>query len=142
MARSLPPRVCDVCASRYQPARVTSKYCSDRCRKRAQRAHLAEPRTPREEQPVAPRRHGVGPVTAAVLEELRAADRHGSALGQACLTLAARVDAGQAESGSALAALNRELRATLLATLQAGAAPSDALDEIARKRQERLAAAR
>lgn len=132
------PRACDSCGSLYQPLRKTSRYCSGRCRKRAQRsgvarpAATAEPRTPRADP---------GNLHAAVLAELKEAQKDTTALGQACLALASRIDSGGAESGSAIAALTREFRASLDAALKVSAPAEDVFDEIARKRQERLAAA-
>lgn len=144
MAQFLARRACDACGAIYQPARVTSKFCGDRCRKRAQRARLSKfDRQPRDDVSALPSTvRKPGPVTVAVLAELVAANRHDSALGQQCLYLAGRIDHGLAESGSALAALNRELRATRSEALAAVAGPGDALDEMARKREERLARAR
>jgi hypothetical protein len=74
-----------------------------------------------------------------VLEELRAASKETTALGQACLAVAQRIDHAQNESGSALAAMTRELRASLEAALKVTAPVGDVLDELARARQERLA---
>lgn len=146
MAVSLPPRACDACGSRYQPVRTTSRYCSDRCRKRAQRAQLSTPRGRAAERPEPPAtrstRHVPGEVEAAVLEELRAADKHGTALGQQALYLARRLDQGLAEGGSAVAALNRELRATTAEALAKAEGAGDALDELAKAREERLRRAR
>lgn len=145
MALSPPPRTCDACASRYQPARVTSRYCSDRCRKRAQRAGLAQPRGPVEDvrpSPPRPAALQLGENEAAHLEELRAADRLDTRLGRQTLWLARRLDNALMDGGSAAAALSRELRATAAEALAAAQGAGDALDELARARQERLARAR
>lgn len=87
--------------------RADQRFCSERCRKRASRSAVLPIRKP--DSPVA----GVAPKLAdAVREELREADAESSALGVSALLLAARIDAAE-DPGSALAALNRELRATL-----------------------------
>ena len=89
----------------------TQKYCSEKCSKRARRAgsvvHLERPDAPG--QP--------GDLSVSVRAELERVGRESSALGVSVLVLAARIDSGQ-ESGSALAALNRELRATLAEALR------------------------
>lgn len=138
-----PSRACDACGSLYQPLRRTSRYCSGRCRKRAQRSGLAAPKddgAAREERAGRPAPRGT--VTAAVVAELREAKRETSALGQTCIALAQRIDAAHGESGSALAALTRELRAALDATLTAAGAQTDVLDELAEARRRRLAGER
>ena len=145
MAVTPAPRACDACGSRYQPVRATSRYCGDRCRKRAQRAQLATPRRrPDDDVPAAPARGrapALGPIEAALLEELRAVDRHGTTLGQQALYLARRLDNALTEGGSSVSALNRELRATTAEALQAVQGAGDALDEIAAARARRLAGA-
>jgi hypothetical protein len=134
------PRACDSCGSLYQPHRSTSRYCSGTCRKRAQRSGLARPVAERAPAPAAPRGgQPVGTLHAAVLAELKAAGRDTSALGQACLALATRIDFGQSETGSALASLTRELRGSLSAALETAAGAPDALDELAEARRKRLA---
>jgi hypothetical protein len=132
-------RACDSCGSLYQPVRQTSRYCSGACRKRAQRAGIATPKTPKDDRPDPRRRVPQGTVTAAVLAELTAAKRETSALGQACIALAQRIDHGTAESGSAIASLSRELRAALEHTLGARSSQADVLDELAEQRRKRLA---
>lgn len=129
-------RACDSCGSLYEPLRRTSRYCSGKCRKRAQRSGLAKPQTA--DRPSAPA--ASGSLHAAVLAELKDASKDTAALGQACLALARRIDGGASESGSAIAALTRELRASLESALKVPTGSGDLLDELARKRQERLAA--
>ena len=137
-------RACDVCSSLYEPLRRTSRYCSGACRKRAQRNGLAQPVQERrqvpEQQPARALAAG-GRLTAAVMRELDEAGRKDSALGQGCIALALRVDAAQTETGSAVAALVRELRAAMKDALAGAADEPDILDELAAARQERLARA-
>lgn len=144
MAQSLPMRRCDACPSLYQPLRVTSQFCSGRCRKRAQRARLKDVVAPTKTSggATSPPPSTLGPIASALLAELREQNKDTSSLGAQALDLAARIDDAKAESGSALAALNRELRACR-AELQAQQAPvEDALEVMRRKRAERLAGAR
>jgi hypothetical protein len=79
----------------------------------------------------------VSGLVAATRAELEAADRLGSAFGQAALALAVRVESGR-DTGAAVAALTRELRASLdaaLANARAAGSPLDAAkDELARRR--------
>jgi hypothetical protein len=73
----------------------------------------------------------------AVRRELDVAGRGASALGQAALLLAERIDAGT-DTGSVVAALSRELRATLeAATRAASPRRPDRVDELRQRRQRR-----
>jgi hypothetical protein len=87
--------------------RSDQRYCSERCSKRARRRQAVVPlRTadaPRTERPS---------LVESVRADLRRADAESSSLGVSALVLAERIDSQQ-EAGSSLAALNRELRATL-----------------------------
>lgn len=87
--------------------RVDQRYCSEKCSKKARRAQsvveLRTPDTPRTDRPS---------LEESVRAELERADAETSGLGVSALLLAAQIDGGL-ESGSSLAALNRELRATL-----------------------------
>lgn len=87
--------------------RADQRYCSERCSKRARRQQAVVPLhtadAPRTDMPS---------LVESVRTELRRADAESSGLGVSALLLAAQIDSRQ-ESGSALAALNRELRATL-----------------------------
>jgi hypothetical protein len=124
-------RACDSCQVVYEAKRRASRFCSERCRKRAQRGHVValpatEPERPAESSGL----------RAAVLGELAAAGREQTALGQAALGLAVRIEQG-ADTGSAVASLVRELRATLAEAL-ADARPVSALDELKARRIARL----
>lgn len=79
-------------------------YCSERCSKKARRGSVV---------PIKPSPPADAPsLVESVRVDLRRADAESSGLGVSALLLAARIDTGE-EPGSALAALNRELRATL-----------------------------
>lgn len=130
-------RNCDVCKTVYMAKRPSSKYCSDRCRKRAQRGP-SQPFAPLAVvEFVAP---AEGSLTAATLAELTEADRLNSSLGQAALLLARRLDGGGMDTGSSVAALVREHRATLADAVKDAKVAADPLDQLARRRVDRLAA--
>ena len=63
-------------------------------------------------------------------------------MGQAALRLAERLDDGESESGSALAALSRSLREALDVALANAAAEGDTVDEVSARREAKIAAAR
>jgi glycerate-2-kinase len=87
--------------------------------------------------PVEPVAEVAGPVTAATLKELNAAERAGTALGESALALARRVDGAARDSGASLASLARELRATLAEALRDAAAAADPLDELRARRDRK-----
>src|ERR1044072_6203140 len=98
-------RACDVCGKSYEAQRASSRYCSSSCR-----ARKAQGATVREMRPPAESASESG-VVAATRRELEAAGRLDSALGQAALVLARRVESDR-DTGSAAAALVKEWRAT------------------------------
>lgn len=129
-------RSCDVCGQSYVAKRASSRYCSERCRKRAQRVPVV---------PVAPvtdisDRGGdrVGQMEVTTVRELAAAGMLDSSLGAAALVLARRLDSVTADTGSSIASMVREHRATLSAAVSAGVVVADPVDELNRKRQARL----
>lgn len=109
--------------------RADAKFCKPTCRKRGLRGALVTL------LPSAPAESGL---VAAVRAELVKADRLDSAMGQAALGLAERLTSA-ADTGSAVASLTRELRATLeVATAGARVAASpleQARDELAERRR-------
>lgn len=129
-------RTCDICLISYDAKRPSSKYCSDSCRKRAQRAPVA---------PVVPLTvvtsmvSSDGPLFLATSRELEAVDQLASSLGQSCLLIARRLDEGLLDTGGSIAALVREHRATLAEAVASGRVAADPLDQIAARRQIRLA---
>ena len=101
-------RSCDHCGVEYEAKTARSKYHATKCRVAAgeARRHAPVVEFPRRED------DRPGGLVASVRATLDAVDRANSPLGQSALLLAAQVEAG-GHTGSALAALNRELRATL-----------------------------
>lgn len=121
-------KVCDApgCGVQFEAKRASAKYCSERCKKRAQR-----------------RTDNVVPISRAVADagppgelemalrlELRAADREQSSLGVAAIQAAKRIDRG-AETGAGLAALLRQYIASRAVALEDA---SEEEDEVAKIR--------
>lgn len=115
---------CEACDRRFEAKRLSAKYCSDLCRKRAQRGKVAPPAA-------------VGPpagVPGAVERQVRAdiaalvtAHPMGESLAAMSFVLARALDAGT----DAPAAVNRELRANLVELSRLAVDDSDDLaDEL------------
>lgn len=129
--------ICTVCAVGFD-AKRESKYCGGRCRKRAQRRPegIAAAAIPAGDAPDTPgARPGAG-LEQATRGELAAAGRAETAVGQAAVVLAHRIDRGTTETGASLAAMVREYRATLAEALRETEQSTDPLDEL-RARRER-----
>ena len=127
-------RACDSCGAPYSARSPLSRYCSSRCAKRAQRTGLS--RSAAEPAVVAVAPSGAGAVEAAVRGALEAAGRLSTPLGEVALVLAHRMDAPGGESGSALAAVAKQLTMTL-ATATSDAPPADDLLKDLRARRDR-----
>lgn len=133
-------KTCAMCPTEFEAKRSAAKYCSERCKKRAQRRPggtkaakvLAISAEPPSETPL-------GGTAAATAAELERAGRLETALGQAALALAYRIDAGVGETGSSLAALVREHRATLAEAVRDARQKADPLDELRARRERKLA---
>ncbi len=128
-------RTCDVCGTTYVAKRAAARYCSDTCRKRAQRAGVNKDRQPAP-QPEAP---SAG-VYAATLARVTAGGVEGSESAQAALVLAARIDAGL-DSGASIAAMVRQLHATMAVAMENAERAADPIDELRRRRAARRASA-
>lgn len=135
-------RPCDICGDTYEAKRPNSQYCSGTCRKRASRGavkatDLTEGDGELIALPVSARENEQGPVELALLTELKTAERDGTTLGQAALSLARRVDVGR-DTGAGLAALVKQLEATAKAAtadVKSAASPLDRMrDELAERR--------
>lgn len=126
------------CGTEFEAKRAAAKYCSERCKKRAQRrpggTRTAKVVTLPPAAPVSS-----GSLAAATEAELDRAGRLGSAVGQAALALARRIDASHGETGSALASLVREHRATLAEAVKDAEVAADPLDELRSRRERKLA---
>jgi hypothetical protein len=137
---------CDVCGTTYTARRASARFCSERCKKRAQRngrAGQPSPQggAPREAALVAlpqPEPAGAGEVTASAEQALREAGRMATWEGRAALAIAQRIDASGADSGSSYAALHRELRSAMEAAMKGVGAQKSAVQQ----RRDELAARR
>ena len=122
---------CAMCPAEFEAKRSAAKYCSERCKKRAQRQPKPDPAAP---MPVDPDAE----LWTATLAELAAASRVASASGQAALLLARRLDSQLTETGSSVAAMIREHRAALADALKGAAAEANPLDELRLRRERKL----
>ena len=117
-------KVTCVCGVKFDARNPRAKYCSDRCRKRAQRGGevVTLPMPAREEPPAELDMGGIE-----------------TPMGQACLAIARRIDQPGPDTGSALAALVARLESSLAtATRGAGAtsAPNALRDQLAARRAQ------
>jgi len=131
-------RPCDVCGTEYEAKRSTSKYCSDACRKQAQRTPIgASDPEPEGVTDLS----GLGAVALSTLTALIKADVQFTPAGMVAMRLADRLDHPERDTGSAIAAVAREHAARLDAALaltkvvEAG----DPIDELAARRGSRSA---
>lgn len=127
---------CATCGKQFTAKRRTAKYCTEKCKKRTQRAPKLAAVTPipapdRASEPVG---SGMAEQTE---RELRDADRLDTALGQAALSLARRIDSSQLDTGSSFASLHREFRAARAAALEGAKKTESKLEELRRRRAER-----
>lgn len=119
-------RKCAGCGQPFEAKRATAKYCSEACGRRVRRSNSTSRKSK-----ASPR---VSSVRAAVLKELKAADREGTVLGMAALELADAL-ASTHSTGSAKAALSKELRAVMAEALKGADKKADTLDELRRRRE-------
>ena len=137
-------RPCDVCGTPYTATRASSRFCSERCKKRAQRA----PATQRSDKRRQARPNAAvvsipqPDVTAGVAESTRrkldGMGRLDTPLGQATMVLAHRLDDPRGDTGSAVAAMARQLQATLSAATADVRPAGDLLTELRARRDRKL----
>jgi hypothetical protein len=125
-------RHCDVYSAEYVAKRRSSRFSSDRCRKRANRGALPGHAKVLELQ-MEP-----SPLVAAVEAELRDAGRLGSSVGQQALHLAIRMTTSSFDTGSSVAALNKELTVTMQRALKDVIIGVGPLDELRVRRARKL----
>ncbi len=133
-------KIC-TCGREFEAKRPAAKYCGDRCRKRAQRrperaatiVSLPAP-APQSSAP----QSGGGALEAAARAELETAGRLETVAGGVVMALAKRIDvAGAEETGSAFAALTKELRAALAAAVAGAEQAIDPIDELRQQRERK-----
>lgn len=116
---------CQQCSEKFEAQRSTAKYCGGRCRLQAKRRA-----TPAEAAAVAPNLPRIVELVTKELADLKKTD---TVLGAQALELATRM-ASNKDTGSAIAALSRELDRVML-RLRSGAAKQE--DEVASARRRR-----
>lgn len=127
-------RVTCPCGQAFDARSPRAKFCSDRCRKQASRGGEVRTIRPQPPQP----QPTVGTVESEVARELEEAGRLDSALGAQCVALARRIDAPGADTGSAVAAVSKQLTA-LMAEATRGlkaTSPQQLRDELAERRRK------
>lgn len=140
---------CTVCGVQYEAQRSTSRYCSTRCRTRASRAGTSRRKAPASGEVVTPLPAASQSPASSLpysaerltVEDLEKAGRLNTPLGQAAVILAKRLDDNYRETGSGVAALSRQLEATLRSATAGAQSASDpvqaARDEVAERRRRR-----
>ncbi len=129
-------RACDCCRTLYTPRSPLSRYCGSRCAKRAQRTGLA--RSAQGAAMIAEPPAVTQEVEAAVRATLEDAGRLSTPLGQVALALARRLDSPSGDTGAGLAALAKQLAATMAAVTADVRPADDLLDELRARRDRKL----
>jgi hypothetical protein len=139
---------CEQCQQPFEAKRRTAKFCSERCKKRYQRRPdtpkpSAAPRAGQEQETDSDQEFSgllVG-LTASTVTKLDTAGSLDGPEGQAALILAARIQATSVlETGTSLAALVREFRATLADATKDQAPAADPVDELLKRRERKRTA--
>ncbi|GAA1790391.1 hypothetical protein GCM10009795_040100 [Nocardioides hankookensis] len=121
-------KACEQDGELFEAKRSTAKYCSDRCRQQARRrakpeaAEAVEPRLPR--------------IVELTGQELTALGKLDTVLGAQAMTLAMRMTSMR-DTGSAIAALSRELDRVMLRARGGGASEEDEVASARRRRDEK-----
>lgn len=132
-------RECDVCGLAYTATRPSSRFCGGTCGKRSQRATAAG--MPFRQATYDDLGAPPSQLVEAVTRELDEVGRLGTVGGQLAVLLAHRV-ASRRETGSATAALAKQLHLTMTEALGGVAKAADPLDEIRARRDRKRAAGR
>lgn len=130
-------RTCPACGDDFTAARVNRRWCSDRCRMAGKRAAAAGRPFGSAKPASATHPQGQGPVAATVAAALAAMKAEGDALAPLALNIADRLDRDTEGPAAGLAALSRELRATMADI--ATAHPLPTVDELTKLRARRAA---
>ena len=123
---------CAQCGESFEAARATAKFCGPRCRQQSRRAmpRRAPETVAVDVEPDGEETPRILVVTRTEVERMKKTD---TVLGQTALELAARL-ASPKDTGSAIAAVSRELDRVML-RLQSGAAQAE--DQLASARRRR-----
>lgn len=140
-------KTCEICKTEFDSQRHYARFCSGRCRARAHRAGISQPRpgSKKKPKPEPKKREPVNPdgLLEAVRAELDAAGVTGTAAGQHALELATRiVNAPPLNTG--VAAMSKQLQSVMADALgpadAAAAAPMNPLDELKARRDRKRSA--
>jgi hypothetical protein len=126
-------RRCDQCGVEYEAARRTSRYCSSSCRVHA---YQGAPARKSRAKPAGDVPTGL---MASTLQELVSAGRESTALGQAALLLAYRIERSQMDTGAGVASLVKQHGATLAEALKGATQAKSGLDELRSRRDAKRA---
>lgn len=118
---------CAGCGKDFEAQRKTARFCGPTCRQRAHRRPDAPAAPVQVITPAEPA------LVAATRKELEAAGRLETTLGQAALRLAEQMSDGR-DTGSAMAALSKELRAVMAEALADAPKVADSVDELSQRR--------
>lgn len=135
-------KTCQRCGTDFEAKSPRAKWCSDRCRKAAQRGgdvvqFPADGEPEHDEKLDAGYILKLGPVGSATFASLTAAGRQDHPAGRVALALAARIDHPNMDTGSALASVARQHSAAMAEALKgagAATAPGQLRDELAERR--------
>jgi hypothetical protein len=130
-------RNCDYCGNPYDAQTARSRFCGSPCRIRAHRAGGVPEHRPAERR-VTQRDDSLPSNVEVTREVLEAADRLRTPAGVGALTLATKLDMGT-DTGSALAALQKQHMAALEEALRDAKVAASPLDELRARREARLA---
>lgn len=136
-------RECDACGRRYVAKSKRSKFCADvECKRRRERERKRRRGGEVFELPgvpLSPAPSSSGGVAEAARAELAAAGRVGTSIGRAAIALAEKLDVAVFDTGSSMAAVSREYRATLAEALKDVRVDVDQVDELGARRRRRHA---
>lgn len=138
---------CEACGVEFEAATARRRFCGApacdrlraRTRKQKQRGGNVVPLTAR---PVPAADVELGDLVAATVRKLSVADRLDTPEGLAAVVLAERLTASAqgTDTGSSIAALTKQLLATLEKALEGAAVAADPIDELFARRQAKLGA--
>lgn len=133
---------CGSCGKDFEAKRSTAQFCSAACQKRESRRKAATTPPPAS-QPATTRAAGFDEpdeddesIAAATIEALREAGRERTPRGRLAIKAARIIDASYAVQG--MAALMKDWDRALDAALAGAQVATDEVDEVERKRQEKL----
>jgi len=130
-------RSCAQCGKSFDAVRPSAKFCGATCRQRSKRAGLSVASIVPDSGPDGEDESPLVGVTRRTLDEAGVLD---TVSGAQALILAARVGSAH-ETGAAVAALSKQLQALVDAAL-ASVSRADQMDEVTRRRDEKLRRAR